>query len=91
MTNAVVGIEVAVAGFTLQLPLPESSEQVSLMVPVNPLEPVTLIGSLVLLLPSFTLGKDPVLAQNQGLRLKYAAPHQPGAWCDSHLSRRLVH
>jgi hypothetical protein len=69
VTDAVVGIEVTVAGFTLQLPVPETKVQVRLIVPVNPLEPVTLIGPLVALLPAFTFGKEPV-----SLSAKSAAP-----------------
>ena len=60
VTVAVVGIEVTEGGFTLQLPLPETREQVRLIAPVNPLGAVTLIGPLVVLLPAFTVGNDPV-------------------------------
>jgi hypothetical protein len=77
VTDAVVGIEVTEAGFTLQLPVPEISEQVRLIVPVNPLDAVTLIGPLVALLPAFTVGKEPVwLSAKSGppLRICSSAP-----------------
>jgi len=57
VTFAVVGIEVTVLGFTLQLPFPETREQVRLIVPVNPDVAVTLMGPLVVVLPAFTVGK----------------------------------
>ena len=47
MTDAVVGMELTDAGFTLQLPLPETSEQLRLTVPLNPPDAVTRIGPLV--------------------------------------------
>ena len=77
VTDAVVGIEVTVAGLTLQLPLPDTREQVRLIVPVNPFELATLIGPLVVVLPAFTFGKDPVsLSAKSGalLRICSSAP-----------------
>jgi hypothetical protein len=53
-------MELTDPGLTLQLPLPETSEQLRLMVPLNPLLAVTLIGPLVAVLPTLTAGKEPV-------------------------------
>jgi hypothetical protein len=67
----VVGIEFTDAGVTLQLPLPETKEHVRLIVPVNPFAAVTLIGPLVVLLPAFTVGKEPVsLSPKSGAPLR---------------------
>jgi hypothetical protein len=57
VTFAVVGIEVTMAGLTLQLPVPDTREHDKLMLPVNPLVAVTLIGPVVALLPTLTVGK----------------------------------
>ena len=57
VTLGVAGVEVTVLGFTLQLPFPETREQVRVIVPVNPPDAVTLMGPLVPVLPAFTEGK----------------------------------
>lgn len=53
-------MELTDPGFTLQVPLPETSEQLKLMMPLNPLDAVTPIGPLVEVLPALTVGKEPV-------------------------------
>ena len=71
MTFAVVGKDVTVTGFTLQLLLPEISEQVRPTIPVKPVVAVTLIGPLVVLLPAFTVGKEVAsLSMKSGLLLR---------------------
>src|SRR5579859_2259771 len=71
VTFAVVGIEVTVLGLMLQLPFPESSEQLNVIVPVNPESAVTLIGPLVVLLPAFTTGNaSGSLSAKSGLLLR---------------------
>jgi hypothetical protein len=70
-------MDVTVAGLTLQLPLPETREQLRLTVSVNPLVAVTLIGPLVVLLPAFTVGNDPVSLREKSallLRMCNTAP-----------------
>jgi hypothetical protein len=54
---AVSGGKLTNGGFILQLPFPEASEHVRLMLPLNPLADVMVIDPCVFELPAFTVGK----------------------------------
>jgi len=57
VTRAPAGNEFTDAGLTLQLPLPDTSEQVRFTVPVKRLIALTVMEPLVVVLPAFTVGK----------------------------------
>jgi hypothetical protein len=57
VTLTPAGNEFTDAGLTLQLPVPEISEQVRFTVPAKKLIALTVMEPLVVVLPAFTVGK----------------------------------